>query len=606
MRGLCGFVMICLGVPWLPSLCATDYIYHPLYKVYSNDVVAIDVGAESQGWAIFFMAPIPKQVWLNTRHAQGSYPGGLALAIKHDHVVDPEPFLDCDYTVTSHTLTGTISAAAVKQTPVTTYTVTMHNHLETYINDSHGAEDNWVLQEVTDDQLTYNHHFYCDDFADGPADATHVGTLAVQTTWSANNGWLEGHLHAEESWDAWNHMPADVDVVRLDTGVGVYCVETTLAASGKSPLGIAVFKKQANNNAYDGDQIGWTNDFNVYNDQGQIDGLRQRVYFTLDNDNGAYVQLSLTNARAALDYKVRVFRARPVILVHGIECYPKTKEDLRHTPAWNSMGNWNDNLPWDGAMYPCVCYNFCWDSYTDQLKLEGESIIRKIVDSSNDEEHPNVKYLYTKHGNMACVLIGHSMGGFIVRYALHNASDKIYLAVTLGTPHYGSDVANMWISKIGAWVKQSSENNLKMLRRGSEFAWAMHDWGGKSKLICLAGYGAPARVKLNFWTWRFFERRYVRGLTYWSDGVVPVSSAFVEGAYCPEQILADHGTIALAAYVPLDRYPLSDSTPSMLSSLWAREYLGTDEKGQIRIPPAALFTSKCFNQVYLPVRDFIR
>ena len=175
------------------------------------------------------------------------------------------------------------------------------------------------------------------------------------------------------------------------------------------------------------------------------------------------------------------------------------------------------------------------------------------------------------------------------------AKKRIHKAIALGTPHYGSDIALIPLIKPVQWLKDTSKNNLTELRRGSKLAWEMHKWGGKNKLVCMAGYNAPPRVP----DWL----TYTKGLAH-SDGVVPVSSAFVEGADNALKIKADHGTIAIATYVSQDKYPYDKSPPGLIQTVIER-YRGND-KGQFRIPSELIIGDSKYNKVYKKVRNYIK
>ena len=449
----------------------------------------------------------------------------------------------------------------------------------------------------TDYYYRYYHWIRIDDYSDTPY-AGHIGTLTVGD--SISDPYTDGYLHSADKWykpdkyttkpiKNWD-IPADVDVFKAELEPGVYCVETEVENS--VPLEITVY--EADNNGY-GEELNWIRWFNCYNNNGEIDKLQQRTYFELDSDKKVFVKINSSESSFKGKYGIRVLKTRPVILVHGIECYPKIKEDV-----WdgnNSMGHWEDYLPWDSECYPCVCYNFCWDSYINDIYWDEEKggIIKDIVDCP-PEQNSSVVKLYDKH-KMDVVLIGHSMGGFFVRFALEKQEsyDRIYKAITLGTPHYGSDIALIPLVKPVSWLKDTSKNNLTELRRGSNMAWEMHKWGGKNKLVCMAGCDAPPRVPESV--------TYTKGLTH-SDGVVPVSSAFVEGADNALKISADHGTIAIATYVSQDKYPYDKNPSGLIPTIINR--LRGNNKGQHRIPPELIIGDSKYNKVYKKVREYIK
>jgi pimeloyl-ACP methyl ester carboxylesterase len=290
-------------------------------------------------------------------------------------------------------------------------------------------------------------------------------------------------------------------------------------------LDIAVLKKKVDNNAYDGEPIAWTNDFNVYNAQGQLDGLRQRVYCTLTNDNGAYVRLTSRDPHNVVDYSVRVFRARPVILVHGIESHPLDDQDEEST-----LGHFALVAPWDAAMPPCQAYAFPWNSKQNNIEMDTNvGIGFAFVNYVNGT--------YAKHGATPAVLIGHSMGGYLCRIYMHGEESALRWShcFLLSSPQYGSDIANAVPGCISrSWWSQTSAYNIQALRRGSEHVRIMIEWSGDigAKVICIAGTDS----NFSKYDWKLatavnMNAFYHNGL-HQSDCVVPNSSALLANARC--------------------------------------------------------------------------
>jgi hypothetical protein len=388
------------------AVCNADTQHYAAYDMFAGDVIS------TARWSFYAYYTYFRNVQAS---AGGTLPAALVYETEHHGAPEVE-------TWTGY-FRGTVTVTpSLPETYHHTVLLSYEQRDLSYHNPHDPLEEKW--DNVTD---TYHTRLRVDEHANTPSDTAHLSTLPVQTAWSENSGWINGHLYPGEQFGQ-QLLPADVDVFRVDTDAGVYCVETEANFDIIEPaLSIVVFKKAAGDDAYDGEWIARTNHYNIYGSSGTIDMRRQRVYFTLENDSGAYVQISPGEGISPRTYRVRVFRTRPVILVHGIECYPKVAE--RDLPLGrNALGHWNDYLPWDGLAYPCVCHSFCWDSFTEHLYSNGEGVIGKIL---LDVERLQNQY------SLDVVLIGHSMGGYFVRYALKEAAGRIYKAVTLGTPHYG-------------------------------------------------------------------------------------------------------------------------------------------------------------------------
>lgn len=546
-----------------------------------------------------------------TYSSQGSLPDGLSC----QYVPPPDQgteerhdMWDERYTwyFEHYSVLGTADVSSVVQCQQWAYRVD-----ETWTSQSRGIVSNdiwgpWVSSEPQ--TKVYSFLFVLDDFADIPADASCMTTLQVQTTWTLDEGWVDGGLFPECRWyedgqffepkEKSHTIPADVDVFKIDADAGVYCIETKVSGSGTPPLDVRVYA--ADGLAF-GELLGSTNQYCVYDDHGDIDQRTQRVYFEAGSA-GAYVETKSTAKDFAGAYSIRVFRARPVILVHGIDCPPWDQKDVK--AGRDSMGNWRDCLPWDGQAYPCTCYSFSWKSAEggDPLNPDGTDKIRCIIEEDKKElDNPYVQKAYEKHGNMKVVLIGHSMGGYIVRFALSNlnAYQRIHKAVLMGTPMYGSDVATADITWLAAKLKQTSRHNLLMLRPGSEMVRNMHNWAGKDKCLCFAGVMYPARLERGTTAGLLTGIAYDRGSRD-GDGAVPGSSALLtENADSRNFALRrDHGTIGLAAYTPDEHYPeppKATTTEEILSLIMAHD------KSIGRRNKHAMFE----DEIYIGVRDHI-
>jgi len=203
------------------------------------------------------------------------------------------------------------------------------------------------------------HRFRIDDFSNIPADKKHIGKITAD-----DNDYVKGYLNNEEKWEVTDYegtdddddarertfyLSADTDVFEVVTlnmtelDEGVYCLETKIDGKAPpNPLDITIY--EANGNNY-GDEIGNANSFNCYNSNGEIDKLHQRLYFELDSDQKLFIKINSTDTSFKGKYGIRVLKVRPVILVHGIECFPKEEKHIAE--GKNSMGHWDDYLQWD-------------------------------------------------------------------------------------------------------------------------------------------------------------------------------------------------------------------------------------------------------------------
>ena len=329
--------------------------------------------------------------------------------------------------------------------------------------------------------------YQIDDFADMPQSAK-IGTLPILENWS-NAGWSNGYIFAEEIWYNEN-ISADTDVFKVVTlgktnlAPGVYCVETELelAWGVEIPLEITVY--EANGNNY-GNKIGWINAFNCYDDNGDIDNLHQRVYFLQETVGDVYIKINSTDTYFQDKYKIRVLKARPVILVHGINAFPQNDGDTGTT-----FEHIRDYLSYLNEVAPCICYDFPWDSSQSHSEIGFEHY---VGDDKNDDDslYKFIDNIVVKsYGGYKANIILHSMGGFIVRYQLDYLAfaDMINQVLFINSPQYGSDLGNFCVhtpapntitTSMSSYFDSSSwgtsQENMEHLSRGGKTIWKMHN-----------------------------------------------------------------------------------------------------------------------------------
>ena len=414
---------------------------------------------------------------------------------------------------------------------------------------------------VIDDSIEYTEEYFrIDDWADNSSDTSHICRLSLSTDYT------NGFLQSETMWypsGQYNNpqsktmtIPADIDVFKIDLDPGIYCIETEIVNLSFG-LEISVYNSYLFNSD---SRIGYFNDdYNRYDGNGIIDGSGQRLYFTNDMIRTCYIELKQRfgmQGFADTEYKIRVLKARPVILVHGINASPKDSSDT--ATAFEHM---RDYLGYFKEVMPCVCYDFPWWSND-----EDSNGFEKYVGIDKNDDESLYKFAYEKfklHGDYKANIILHSMGGFVVRYQLdyQNFADMINQVLFIDSPMYGSDLANFLVARtsannvfntISSSLDTSQANNIH-LSRGSDTVWKMHhekdlnipasriaftvgtsrgpyDW------LWLAMFGYDYGEGLikdairanNFPAYKntikaLFKDRYLIGLKR-SDGIVPVTS----------------------------------------------------------------------------------
>jgi len=403
----------------------------------------------------------------------------------------------------------------------------------------------------------YTEYWQIDDYADMPQSAK-IGTLSVIESWSDDN-WSNGYLFAEESWNNYS-IPADIDVFKIVTpekielDPGVYCIETEVNnLSASFGLEINLYnadtfndntKMQFMTDTYEGYN-------NRYDDNGQLDNIGQRLYFNNDTRKTCYIEVKQRNSIPEIpniEYKIRVLKARPVILVHGINAFPQNG-----TQTGTTFEYMRDYLGYFKEVAPCVCYDFPWDSSQSH---SGKGFEKYVGNDKNDNDSL-FKYIYEKydlHNDYKANIILHSMGGFIVRYQLNYQSfaGMINQVIFLNSPQYGSDLGDFcwrypepnavttWLaSKFDSSYWGTSKENMRHLCRGGDTIWEMH-YNKKlnidpSKVSCGTSKGALILLidimkfldlkitPKEIFELDYFRNCYNKGLSD-SDGIVPYTS----------------------------------------------------------------------------------
>lgn len=100
----------------------------------------------------------------------------------------------------------------------------------------------------------------------------------------------------------------------------------------------------------------------------------------------------------------------------------------------DTLTNLTDNDYVEGQNFDVFCYD--WRKEVDSPNLPDSEITDKYLISDFKQK---IDAFYAQNGNQKINLIGHSMGGLIIRaYAQRYGMGKINKIVTVGTPHYGT------------------------------------------------------------------------------------------------------------------------------------------------------------------------
>ena len=153
---------------------------------------------------------------------------------------------------------------------------------------------------------------------------------------------------------------------------------------------------------------------------------------------GTALAVTLVNTASSPEYlpptlqKIAGNGSKPIILIHGLVGSEIREGGENAYKGWEEDGCWQSlvteinktNLLQDYTLY---CYKY---PTFKNVKVNGESLVDFI---SQDAELKN-------KGNDSFILIAHSMGGLVGRYAMNtnNFGDKVSALITLATPHHGS------------------------------------------------------------------------------------------------------------------------------------------------------------------------
>lgn len=119
----------------------------------------------------------------------------------------------------------------------------------------------------------------------------------------------------------------------------------------------------------------------------------------------------------------------PVVLVHGFTC---------NRAVWWPMARWLADLG-----YPIAAPNL--------EPLHGD------IDNFAEQVHTTVTALQARTGASQVVLLGHSMGGIAIRsYIRRYGTSAIRHAITIGSPHHGTVLAQLVKSRLASQLRLQS------------------------------------------------------------------------------------------------------------------------------------------------------
>jgi len=120
-----------------------------------------------------------------------------------------------------------------------------------------------------------------------------------------------------------------------------------------------------------------------------------------------------------------------IVLIHGL---------YHNRKAWWLYSRWLRK-----ARSPI--YTWSYFSFGRDYNMLSQALIRDL------------HYLATIHPEGRIVLIGHSLGGLLIKSALTDpvAAERIGLIITLGTPHQGSVLARLALARLGQNLQFGSE-----------------------------------------------------------------------------------------------------------------------------------------------------
>ena len=137
-----------------------------------------------------------------------------------------------------------------------------------------------------------------------------------------------------------------------------------------------------------------------------------------------------------------------------------------------------------------VCNHRVWDKVSHALRQAGHPVLTVDLEplfTPIDDFAPHIEqavaHLLAQTGAKQVVLVGHSMGGLVIRAWLRTyGAEHAARIITLGTPHHGTQ-APQWVSTPNGeqmkwrstWVTELARDETPTKRQLMHLAWTHHD-----------------------------------------------------------------------------------------------------------------------------------
>lgn len=326
------------------------------------------------------------------------------------------------------------------------------------------------------------------DTEDDKNDNSRFISIFPQSYW---NGWNDNDYTYYSSGILWNtnfHDLAytDTDVWNL-RGLEIdktYCLEVKTVEKDRPTLKLEVSQGPGENDKKS------INQQNVFDSDSVKDGKTYRLYFTAKSTE-AFANIAFDNAshRSNIKYKIALMKCKPVVLVHGLGGYPRTRGSSE-----TDFGDLRNFIGYVNNVRPCVCLQFPWDP--------GEESYKDYVGNKNKEK-TLFNYLYesNKYFHAKATIMTYSTGGTLLYDQMTYAgfNDLMQNAVIVASPFWGVHIAKELRSNLlkCSWLRSYfGANNIILtdLSRGSKINWTRYEdkskWHKWNDITIVVGNGS--------------------------------------------------------------------------------------------------------------------